>query len=75
MMMKAPEDVFRSILNSLTDVPVKVDSKKACYLLNDYFEKGISASGIKVSPNVTKYQIFHHTKDSRHRRNGLPENG
>jgi ribosomal protein L31E len=55
MKIKEPHDIFKSILRHLTDVPVKLDAAKACYALNDYFEKGITSNQIKVSPSITKY--------------------
>jgi hypothetical protein len=53
MKIKQPNDIFRAILSKLTDGAVKVDSAKACYILNDYFEKGISKD-VKVPPQIVK---------------------
>jgi hypothetical protein len=58
MRIKTPHDVFKAILVALSDTPVKVDASKACYILNDYFEKGITSNGIKTRPTITKYKIF-----------------
>jgi hypothetical protein len=55
MKIKEPYDIFKSILHHLADAPVKLDSAKACYALNDYFKKGIISNQIKVSPSITKY--------------------
>ena len=52
MKVKTPQDIFKSILYHLSGV--KYDSTKACYILNDYFEKGISKE-IKHAPSVNKY--------------------
>jgi hypothetical protein len=58
MKIKTPHDVFKAILVALSDAPVKIDASKACYILNDYFEKGITANCIKIPPTTTKYNIF-----------------
>ena len=58
MKIKTPHDVFKAILFALSHTSVKVDASKACYILNDYFEKGITANGIKIPPTITKYKIF-----------------
>ncbi len=58
MKIKTPHDVFKAILTALCDAPVKVDTSKACYILNDYFEKGMTSNGIKIQPTTTKYNIF-----------------
>ena len=42
MKINKPHDIFKSILGQLTDTPINLDSSKACYLLNNYFEKGIT---------------------------------
>ncbi len=58
MKVKTPHDIFRSILSHLAMGPIKVDASKACYILNDYFEKGITLKDIiKVPPSTTKYFI------------------
>lgn len=58
MKIKTPHDVFKAILTALCDSHVKVDKYKACYILNDYFEKGMTSNGIKIPPTTTKYNIF-----------------
>ena len=55
MKIQEPQDIFKAILGHLTEAPVKVDSSKACYILNDYFEKGITFKDIKTNTTVTKY--------------------
>ena len=53
MKIRQPQDVFKNILKQLIGGKVKVESTKASYILNDYFEKG-KASQINVDPQIVK---------------------
>lgn len=53
MKIRQPHDVFKNILKQLTGGKVKMDSSKASYMLNDYFEKG-KTNMINVDPQIVK---------------------